>query len=1040
MERSPHGYDRVVPRDASLTFIGRQLELDRLEAAWKRAAQGEPRILLIGGDAGIGKTRLLREYASRAADQRVVASGGCVPIAGGSLPYVPFVEILRELMSPAVVAQVGATALGDIPGPARAELGRLVPTLRAPQPDASSPDDPLRRGRLFEAVYGLLLQWSARKPLLLVVEDLHWADGSSLDLLGYLIRNLDAERILIAASYRTDELHRRHPLRRWISEIGRLDIAERIELTPLATDDLRSDVAAMLELAADDQLVERIVRRAGGNPLFATELVASTRRGADPRALPGTIRDGFLERLGQLRPDALLAVRHAAVFGRPVTERLLAASTRLPPDRLAAAIRDALDAQVLTIPTDAEADRFEPRHALLGEAIADDLLPAERTALHAEIAAVLESGADGGGDADPARIAAEVAHHRWQAHDRSRAVAASVRAAVTAAQALAYTEADAHWTRVLEAWPSDPGIEGFDGPSALVEAANVAAAVGDHRRAGQLASQALTMIDARADPMRAAEVHRRIIWYHLHTDWRSAVIHSGQAARLIPAVEASPGAARILADRAVVMALRLHIDRAEKIARRALDLAERHHRSDAKVQALQALGNCMVGRSQHQAAIDVLTEAYELAHDIGDAEGLMNAGLALGWSLNDAGLWNAALEHCDRVDGRIRELGLALRYGAEMVDHRLWALESLGRWAELEAIAQASLTNADPEVGRGPMAFVWLAILRVRQGRLDDARRLVAPIEALDEVADIEPIDWSLDPWCEIALADGDWARARRVVATAFERVPVRVRAWEPDLRRFAIYGLQAEVELAMDARIRRDPGGEIEAVETARRLGTWMRGLAARVTDAREPLAATTLADAALAEALLTMVERKPDPAVWWPALERYQALGHPYRVAQVRRWVAESILESGGSRTEASSELGLAVTGAVEIGATVLQQQVRAIARRARLELKVTTDGDAASLPAANLGDEPKRVDRRPLSGRPTELIEPLTPREREVLGYLAAGWTNRRIGEALFISDKTVSVHVSNLLGKLGAANRAEAALIGDRLGLAAAPEQA
>jgi DNA-binding CsgD family transcriptional regulator/tetratricopeptide (TPR) repeat protein len=1042
-----------MPREASPAFIGRQAELERIETAWEHATFGEPQVLLVGGDAGIGKTRLLREAMSRGAEERVVVLGGCVPIAGGSLPYVPFVEILRDLTSPPQLAQLGTDALDEIPAPVRAELGRLAPALRGARSDPPPPEDPLARGRLFEAVLWLLRSWSARKPLLVAIEDLHWADGSSLDLLGYLVRNLSNERLLLLASYRTDELHRHHPLRSWIAETGRLEIVDLLEVGPLATDDLRRDIAALLNLPEDEALVERIARRADGNPLFATELVASILRGAHPGELPVTIRDGFLARLERLQPETLLIVRHVALFGRPVDAALLEASSELPADRLTAAIHEALDAQVLAVPADGDGRSFEPRHALVGETVIDDLLPIERTVLHRQIAELLEAGADSAGASDPARIAGEIAHHRWQTHATELAAAASVRAALAAADALAYSEADAHWTRVLEAWPGEPVLAGFDRPTALVEAANVAAAVGDHRRAGQLASQALTLIDARSDPMRAAEVHRRIIWYHLHIDWRSAVIHSGQAARLVPPGDPSPDVARILADRAVVMALRLHTDRAEPLARRALELAKRHHRSDAEMQALQALGNCLVSRSEHAAAIEVLTRAYELAHRLGEAEGVMNTGLALGWTLNDSGLWEAALRHCDRVDDRIRELGLALRYGAEMADHRLRALDSLGRWDELERLAETYLESNDPLVARDSLAPALLALVRVRQGRIDEARRLVSLLGPIEEVTDIEPIDWSLDPWCEIALAERNWTRARRVVETAFTRVPVRVRSSEPDLRPFVLYGLQAEAELAFEARIRRDAEAEAEALRVARDLAAWMRSLAQRVTEAREPLAATTLADAAVAEALLTRVEHRADPDAWQLALERCETVGNPYDVARARHWLAEAILDGGGSRSEAASELTLAMGTATELGAVLLERQIRDLVRRARLELGGATAGRAAiepyagSAPGEGARDEGARDEGEPAAdvpataaartagGQPgTDLVEPLTPREREVLGYVASGWTNRRIGEQLFISDKTVSVHVSNLMGKLGATNRAEAALIGDRLGLA------
>jgi DNA-binding CsgD family transcriptional regulator/tetratricopeptide (TPR) repeat protein len=1041
-----------VPRDASPAFIGRQAEISRLDAAWEHAVGGEPQLVLIGGDAGIGKTRLMREYLAQPAHGRVVALGGCVPVAGGSLPYTPFIELLRTLASPGDAGYDPQVVLEALAPASRAELGRLVPALRsadsaAPAPTQLEGDESLARARLFEAVLSYLLGIAAQAPLLLVIEDLHWADGSSRDLLSYLVRNLRTERILVLATYRSDELHRRHPLRPWAAELGRLDHVERLALRPLADADLRADVAEVLGSDAEPSLVDRIVERSEGNPLFAIELVASARGGTDARELPETVRDGFIDRLERLEPDARLVSRHAAVFMRPVSERLLGDSTELPPDRLAAGIHQALDAQVLTTLRHETGQRFETRHALLGEAIVDDLLPGERTALHRRIADLLEAGVDD--DNDPARIAGEIAYHRWAAHDTELAVAASVRATVAATDARAPAEADAHWTRALEAWPAEGEVEGFDQPAALLRAGEVAGLLGDLSRAVDLATQALERIDPRADPLRAARAHRALTWLLAPADREASALHIAQAARLIPVAEAPAEAAGIMAQRAFHLNVRLSLGRAEHVARRALDLARRYEAPDTEAQALVALGFCLYERSEHTSAIEVLERAFALAEQRGEARlgvfGLLvTVADTLCVTLNDVGHWQEALAYADRLATRFGGLGLGRYSGPWLMDYRTWSLLSLGRWEEAEMFL-ATLA-VDPVVADGSTFGAWLAgtraVVRARQGRVEDAARLLTAA-ATDEDTKwvgnlIRVASGYVHAQAEVALAQGRWTELRLVAARAFAYVPAKVRDMCPELRPFALLGLQAEAELAFEARIRRDAEAEAEAIRIGQKLAGWARNLGRRVTEAGEPLAATTLADAACAEALLTRVEHRPDPDAWRTALERCEGVGNPYDIARVRHWLAEAILDGGGSRAAAAAELTPALATATELGAAGLERQIRDVARRARLELG-SADGEAEAEATVAATLAARDADDRPATTSPAALVEPLTPREREVLGYVASGWTNRRIGEALFISEKTVGVHVSNLMGKLGAANRAEAALIGDRLGLVGSTAQ-
>ena len=536
--------------------------------------------------------------------------------------------------------------------------------------------------------------------------------------------------------------------------------------------------------------------------------------------------------------------------------------------------------------------------------------------------------------------------------------------------------------------------------------------------------------------MRAALAHRQLGLTLGAVDARASGIHIAQAARLVPAGDAPSMAARILVVRAIFLADRMQFDRAESIARRALELDPRHEFPEVQPAALGVLGLRHHGRSEHAAAIGLLTRLFELAEQVDDRSVMVYAGYGLCAGLNSAGLWILALQYHDRYVARIGELGVGRSWGSATLESRVEALLALGRWREAESLMEAML--AEHEVADSSWFAAVAAVVWVRRGRVEEAAAL-AEIAAADRgvgLVDRLASAGCLSARAEVALAQGQWTELRGRLPRRSRRCR-RLVGRAPDLRAFALLGLQAEAELAFEARIRRDADDEAEAVGIARDLAAWMCNLARQVTERGEPLAATTL------------------PTRRWPrhcspgwtssrsgrlatALKRCEAVGNRYDIARVRHWLAEAILERGGSRSEATAELAHALATAAELGAAGLELAIRDLARRAHIGVE-TADATTAAATAPGLTAAP--IDNRlptpmkPAVDRPTELVEPLTRREHEVLGYVAAGWTNRRIGEALFISDKTVSVHVSNLMGKLGATNRAEAAIIGDRLGLVA-----
>src|SRR5215216_6646506 len=364
-------------RVASAAFIGRRGELGALKAALARAVDGDPAMVLVGGEAGIGKTRLVSELtAACAADGTRVLTGGCVPVGEGSLPYAPVVEVLRAL-----VAELGPDTVRELVGPSWPELARLAPGLGRPQAD---PDGHGAQSRLFELLLGLLGRLGEQAPLILVVEDLHWADRSTRELLGFLVRNLRWERLLLVVTYRSDEPDPDR-LGPYLAKLDRGGRVQRLELTRLDQATTVAQLTGILDAIPAADLVEAVFVRSEGNPFFTEELLAAVRAGSGE--LPATLRDLLRGRVQTLPDQARQVLTVVAVAGRRVPHPLLAAVAGTDDRRLDQALRAAVAHQLLV--TRPGEDGYEVRHALLAEVIAADLLPGERARLHAGYARAL---------------------------------------------------------------------------------------------------------------------------------------------------------------------------------------------------------------------------------------------------------------------------------------------------------------------------------------------------------------------------------------------------------------------------------------------------------------------------------------------------------------------------------------------------------------------------------------------------------------------------------------------------------------------------
>jgi predicted ATPase len=253
----------------SPVFVGREAELAALTATLEAALAGDPAIVLLSGEAGVGKTRLVEEVAGRAtaAGARVLA-GSCIEMGGDGLPFGPLAQVLRALMR-----ETSADELDAFIGPARSELAQVLPDLDLDSAPRMSPLGEGGTARLLELVVGVIARIAADRPLMFVIEDLHWADRSTLDLVALLVRALRTDRVLVVVSFRSDELHRSHPLRPLVTEWERVRAVQRIELDRLERQEVARQLEAILGVAPTARLVEQVHERSEGNAFLVEEIL-----------------------------------------------------------------------------------------------------------------------------------------------------------------------------------------------------------------------------------------------------------------------------------------------------------------------------------------------------------------------------------------------------------------------------------------------------------------------------------------------------------------------------------------------------------------------------------------------------------------------------------------------------------------------------------------------------------------------------------------------------------------------------------------------
>ena len=987
---------------ASPAFVGRVEELDVLEAALGRATNGEPAVVLVGGEAGVGKTRLVAELTARCAtDGTRVLTGGCVPVGDGALPYAPIVEALRAL-----VTDLGASAVRGLIGPSWPELARLLPALGEPQAGGGPPNQ-AAQARLFELLLGMLGRLVERSPIALVVEDLHWADRSTRDLLVFLVRNLRRERILAMYTYRSDE-----PGTDWLGPylaiLDRSGRAQRMELPRLDQAETRAQLVGILEAAPPAELVDAIFARSEGNPFYTEELLGAIRAGSG--ALPPTLRGllrGRVQALPELTRQVLGVV---AVAGRQVPHQLLAEIAGLEDQPLVQALRAAVTDQLLV--TRPGQDGYELRHALLAEVIEADLLPGERARLHAAYARALNERPELA-DASPAVAAAEVAAHWDAAGEWAQALPARVRAGLAAERARAITEADDHYQRALTLWervpePGQPG--GLDRVSLLARAAETTAFVAAPERATKLVGQALDYVDRTVEPVRAAVLLAQLGFDHKLAGQEADALAAFQAAeRLLDGAPPSAERARVLAGHARELAATWHTTQAVSRCEEAIAVARAVGARAEESHALSTLGVCLDEFGELDQSIALHRQARRIAEEVGDAEGIVRTYTNLSHVLEVAGQIHDAIDDAREGYQRAHQLGLERATGSYVASNLAAMLLSTGQWEECARLT-ATLLEVDSLCPFHIHATRGLLLTRrgeftAAREEFDHAERLAPPAE-----------QWSVwDGRAQLALWDGRHDRAATAVAQGLRWVAEQDPDGVPAALLCLCYvsALRLEADRAELAAARRSA----DDVAAARRRAAPVIAALDRLSyspspQARIPVVACNLQ---LARAEQSRLEGRSDPERWRAAAMAWERLAYPFEAAYARFRHAEALLASRPHHKQADSVLRPAHQTAVALGAATLRREIELLAQRGRLRLEDHANralAPAAPSPVASLG---------------------LTRRETEVLSLLAEGRTNRQIGHALFITEKTASLHVSHVLAKLGVAGRGEAAAVAHRLGL-------
>ncbi|MBB4480672.1 helix-turn-helix transcriptional regulator [Rhizobium etli] len=943
-------------------FSGRIAELNSMDSAFRDVSGGRQRCILLAAEAGGGKSRLVEEFTNRLSGRALILKGGCIEQQESALPYAPATGLLHEL-----ARLRGQSLIKSLVGCEGArELAWLLPELGEL---SERFDAGIARSRLFETMRKLFEELAREMPLVVVIEDIHWADQGTFDLLRFLTRRLMDIRLMLIVTYRAEEASR-NALRTTIGDISLCEGSEVLQLRRLTYAEIAVQLEGLLGRPPKPAVINSVYARGCGIPLFTEALIDAS--GSLRANVTGSLNDYLLRAVREVPPSTGGLLKVMALGGPQITHSLLRSVTNKPDLDLVELLRPAISAGVL-VP---DRDGYAFRHALIHDAVRGDLIAGEKVAIHRLYADVLERGS-----VPSYRIwhSVALARHWHGAGQAERCLKWAWQAAGEAAAAFAYMDQMEMLKLVLAAWPEVENARrliGADHCKVLELAADAACWAAEAEQGLAFVDRALAELDAdRYGEQLAALLLQRAVM-------RQHSLVSGEIADLERALDHAVSPTRLRADalgqfsRALI--LRGEFNRAKRLGEELRDLAERLDDEEYRIEGM--IIGAMLNMPPNASCIDAHRIVVGRAEQASTGRVEVLAGAALLQALLDAGEYSQIIDIGPAIFARTVELGQARYIGALVGAPLCRAYLDLGRVSEATETCER-MAALDPLPLGLVHVFECQAEIAIVLGDVD---RMAAAVSSLRD----------LPPGPQVANR----------MAANLRRYEIESRALAGDrdgsasLAKSALMFLKAQGGVSWPLMV----SAMRVAVDTRQKdVVLELAELAGRAPRRNK------VEDAENLEISAEMSRATASDINMWEAVSRSWAdLNQPFRQAYALMQAGAAALNAA-KRVHAARNFRQAFRLAQSVGAQLLSDQIEAFAAKARIDLR---DGEDDCVGKAPFG---------------------LTDRELEVLRLIADGQSNRDIARNLFISSKTASVHVSNILSKLSVPSRGAAAAIAHRL---------
>lgn len=953
------------------TLVGRDAELQVLDDALQNATRGEGQVVILAAEAGMGKTRIALELARRAADRGVVVLSGSCSEAALALPYLPFLEAIGTYLLGAQIGQLGRRL-----GPFQRDLAQLFPQLTPDSQQPENPDPTERKLRLFEALLRLVRIIADERGLLLVTEDLHWSDASTRELLDYLAHRIGKTRVMLLATYRRDEMHRKHPLNPLLKAWHQAGVAKKVALEPLSAEQVAAMVCGSLELkAVGPQFRDLMHARSEGNPFVVEEMLRAALdqgvyrkvTGWDSKALadlkmPDTVRELVGRRLERLSQQHAEIMRAAAVLGSSFDYRTLVAVSGATEEAVQAALQASVEEQLVE-EVQAAVDTFRFRHALTREAIYEDVIRPKRERLHARAAAVLREL--------PGTPTVDLAHHLLAANQLDEAVPVCLRAAEEAERRSGFREAAELYERAVP-HITDKRMRG----EVLCRLGRIHHFSGDAADESYL-GEGIDLMEACGQFREAAAYHGwlgRSLWMRSRHD---LAFREYELARTnLEPYGPSEELAYIYLRLADMHCFQTRSAQALVLAELALSTAEAAGADAARIWAYGSLGLAYYTSGQVSKGIEYVDRSYREAAERGltwiTATSLQN-------SIELRIFAFRAAEAAEAVNLLRRQPGALSETGAEFI-------EGMRRFRLGEPKkAAVHLDKALSLIGDGSgHEFIWIQLHRAlvfgSLGRFEEARRILPARDVEREKQDAVLLAYAAG---RINLDAGDLPAAVREV-----NIYIAMMEWT----RTHLPDEMLVLDVAVESLLRSGMITEAERLIAQ-----------TRPPDSEDPMLRRMQGRLALAQGDLNAASK-----AFTDVAHFFETVEYREEESRTRRALAQT-KALAGDHAGAEAELRRVLAYADAFGASF--------------------EGMSARRQISEFG-----IRGIPRGPRPSTRSHParLTNRELEVLNLMANGSGNQEIAKRLFLSPKTIDHHVSSILGKLGVHSRMEAVRAAEKLG--------